>query len=115
MVVHVQCDGQVAASDHCGARHALGPEHPQDVQRRRPVDKIAALVRGGGPKQFRLIKHVHDHAPVIRRRAYDASVASGKPRISHGRGDLVEELRVGFHFGNYIFDKYAKSRKALAS
>ena len=35
----VQRDGKVAAGDHRGARHVLCPEHPQDVQSGRPVDK----------------------------------------------------------------------------
>jgi hypothetical protein len=34
----------------------------------------------------------------LRRRAYDAALASGKPGVRHSRSDFVEELLVGFHF-----------------
>jgi hypothetical protein len=93
----VQRDGQVPAGNHGSARHALRPEHPQDVQRGRTVDEHAAFVRGGRSEQTKFLLEIYNYV-AIRRRAYDAALASGKPGVRHDRGDLVEELLVGFHF-----------------
>ena len=93
----VQRDGKVTAGNHCSAGHALGPKHPQDVKRRRPVDEISALITGGRPKQTHLFPEVDHHVP-LRNRAYDAALAGGEPCVGHGRSDLVEKLSVAFHF-----------------
>jgi hypothetical protein len=94
----VQRDGKVAAGNHGGARDALGPEHPKDVQRRRPVDEYAAFVGGGRPEHTHLLLKIYHHVLPLRRRAHDATVAGTKPRVRHDCGDLIEKLSVAFHF-----------------
>jgi hypothetical protein len=94
----VKRDGKIPTGNHGSASHALGPEHPQNVQRGRPVDEHAALVTGGRSEQANLFSAVNHHERTVRHRAYDAALARGKPRVRHGRGDLVEKLSVGFHF-----------------
>ena len=85
----VQRDGEVASGGHGGAGHALGPEHPQDVQRRRPVNEHAAFVRGGGPEQTFCWMSITTCFPSgvvpMTRRSHAASQASAMAAVISSR------------------------------
>jgi hypothetical protein len=92
--------GRVAAAGHpeSRVRDPLGSEHPQDVQRGHAVNKQTALVRGGRAKEAHFPPRFKDHELAVSQRTYDAALARGKPHVRHGRGNLLDDLLVGFHF-----------------
>jgi hypothetical protein len=64
----IQRDGEVPTGDKGGASYALGPEHPQDVERGRPVNEHAAFLGGGRPEQTHPLLDVDHDVLSLRRR-----------------------------------------------